>query len=65
MSRTIPAERLAAMALVAEATKHEHVLVACHSRAVRRQYMRAVLKAGGKLENLFFYRLGDKEAQDA
>jgi len=64
MKRTIPPERLAAMAVVAEATKHEHVLVACRSRAVRRQYVRAVLKAGGKLDNLFFYTLGNEEAQD-
>jgi hypothetical protein len=64
MKRTIPPERLAAMATVAEATKSGRVLVACRSRAVRQQYMRAVLKAGGKLENLLFYTLSDKEAQD-
>jgi len=59
MKRQIPAERRAAMATVAEATKSGRVLVACHSRTVRRQYMRAVLKAGGKLDNLFFYPLGE------
>ena len=64
MKHQIPPERLAAMATVAEATKSGRVLVARRSRTVRTQYMRAVLTAGGKLENLFFYTLGNEEAQD-
>ena len=52
MRRQIPAERVAAFDMVAEATKSDRVLVACTSRTVRRQYIRAIEKRGGRLDNL-------------
>jgi len=59
MRHTIPPEREAALALVAETSKREKVVVACRSRVVRRQYERAVVKRGGKLENVVFHILCD------
>lgn len=63
MKRQIPPERLAAFDLLAEVTKSERVVVACKSRSVRRQYIRAIEKRGGRLENLYFYTLGDGDQE--
>jgi hypothetical protein len=68
MRGEIPAERWAAFATVAAASKSATVVVACGSDAVRRQYERAIPKLGGKLENVVFHILGDphtKESCDA
>lgn len=63
MRRQIPAERVAAFDMVAEATKSDRVLVACTSRTVRRQYIRAIEKRGGRLDNLFFYTFGETDQE--
>jgi len=63
MKREIPPERLAAFDLVAEVTKTTPVVVACQSRSVRRQYIRAIEKRGGRLEHLYFYALGDDDQE--
>ena len=54
MNRQVPAQRWQAFATVASASRTEKVLVACRSRAVRRQYEAAVAKLGGRPENLVF-----------
>lgn len=57
MSRRLPAERWQAFATVAAASRTGKVLVACRSRAVRRQYEAAVARLGGRPENLIFRML--------
>jgi hypothetical protein len=49
-----PRQRLAAFDLVADATRTGPVVVACRSRVVRRQYLRAVTRRGGNPANLMF-----------
>ncbi len=63
MKRQIPPERLAAFDLLAEVTKTTPVMVACKPRHVRRQYIREIEKRGGRLDNLFFYSLGDGDEE--
>jgi hypothetical protein len=53
----IPPERRAAFDIVAETSKTKRVLVACRTRAVRRQYERAILALGGNLDNVDFHLL--------
>lgn len=65
MNHRIPPERLAAFAPLAELSKTTPVLVACTSPAVRRQYIRAVERHGGRLDNLYFYTLGAQEQEPA
>jgi hypothetical protein len=50
----IPAERLAAIDVIADATRTGPVVVACKSRTVRRQYLRAVTRRGGNPANIVF-----------
>ncbi len=57
MKRRIPPQRLAVFDMVAEASKTERVVVACTSSTVRRQYIRAIEKRGGRLENVYFHML--------
>jgi len=53
MSRTIPAERLSAIRLLAEASRTRNVMAAVESHTVRRQYERGVAVRGGDLDRLY------------
>jgi len=65
VKRPIPPERRVAFDLIAEASKTAAVVVACTSPAVRRQYIRAVERRGGRLDNLYFHTLGAQEQEPA
>jgi hypothetical protein len=61
MKRRIPPERLACFDAVAEASRRQRVLVACCSRTVRRQYLRALERRGANLNNVYFLSLNPGE----
>jgi hypothetical protein len=65
LKQTIPPERLAAFDLIVETAKTERVVIMVRSRAVRRQYLRAFLKRGVDLNNIFFKTLGETDRQAA
>ena len=58
MRRRIPPERLASFDVIAAVSRRERVLIACRSRTVRRQYLRALEKRGANLSNVYFHTLG-------
>ena len=52
--KRIPAERSRAFDIIAGELARDSVMVACTSRAVRRQYLRGVAKRGGDVDRLHF-----------
>ena len=58
MKRQIPPTRLSAFDVIAVVSLRERVLIACCSRTVRRQYLRALEKRGANLSNVYFHTLG-------
>lgn len=61
MKRRLPPARKALFATVAEATLRGPVVLVITSRAVRRQYVRAVTARGGNIVNLHFTIRTQKE----
>ena len=59
--RRIPAERSRAFDIIAGELAGGSVVVAVTSRAVRRQYLRAVAKRGGDVDRLHFVRPANLE----
>jgi hypothetical protein len=54
MSRQVPPQRLAAFAVIADATRIGPVVLVVRDRVIRRQYLRGVARCGGNVGNLVF-----------
>jgi hypothetical protein len=65
VSRQIPAERLAAFDTLAEVARTERICIVVRNRAVRRQYLRAFVKRGVDLANVYFVTAADTDREAA